>query len=226
MEEQSYSSNDQTWDEAFVDQSGAGKPVDLESRARKYCGYKPEEEPSVDQSGAKSTAEFISHAWKYCGYNPNEELFVSQGPSVNQGRPADQGHFYHQGNFHDRGNFLDRGHPVNQRRSPEEENFYTQGYPPEPAPFHSQESPSKPVTFQWELTPATPPAAPSPPNQEYFREPRHFGSQEYSQAQQNADNAESFNNPGYLPGHHSGNLQLPRNRRPHRHGRQGRKRHF
>ncbi|KJK77809.1 hypothetical protein H634G_06776 [Metarhizium anisopliae BRIP 53293] len=50
MEEQSYSSNDQTWDEAFVDQSGAEKPVDLESRARKYCGYKPEEEPSVDQS--------------------------------------------------------------------------------------------------------------------------------------------------------------------------------
>ncbi|KAK8924698.1 hypothetical protein VCV18_005120 [Metarhizium anisopliae] len=76
MEEQSYSSNDQTWDEAFVDQSGAEKPVDLESRARKYCGYKPEEEPSVDQSGAKSTtAELISHAWKYCGYNPNEELF-------------------------------------------------------------------------------------------------------------------------------------------------------
>lgn len=209
MEEQSYSSNDQTWDEAFVDQSGAEKPVDLESRARKYCGYKPEEEPSVDQSGAKSTtAELISHAWKYCGYNPNEELFVSQG------RPADQGHFYHQGN------------PVNQRRSPEEGSFYTQGYPPEPAPFHSQESPSKPVTFQWKLTPASPPAAPSPPNQEYFRKPRHFGSQEYSQAQQNADNAESFNNPGHLPGHHSGNLQLPRNRRPHRHGRQGRKRHI
>ncbi|QLI72850.1 uncharacterized protein G6M90_00g097330 [Metarhizium brunneum] len=38
MQEQRYNSNDQTWAEAFVDQSGAEEPIDLESRARKYCG--------------------------------------------------------------------------------------------------------------------------------------------------------------------------------------------